>query len=173
MADEIINKVAQSPIITIDMKNYYPSKTEYEMLDIAHFLYEKLILKEKLFRQALKELDYTIFKDKYVGIYCSEDVIIPQWAYMLACVHLYPYASQIYFADEEALIQKILIDKIQKIDLQIYKDKPVVIKGCSDVKINMDVYLELIKKLMPIARSIMYGEPCSTVPLFKKSLKNE
>ncbi|MCX7729559.1 MAG: DUF2480 family protein, partial [Bacteroidia bacterium] len=165
MADSIINKVAQSSLIIIDLKDFYPRPDEYLMFDIADFLYEKLILKEKDFRQALKNIDYSKFQDKYVGVFCSEDVIIPQWAYLLATVHLQPYAKKIFYSNTENLIQNILRDKVENLELDSYIDKPLVIKGCSDVKIDVDGYLLLVQKLMKVAKSIMYGEPCSTVPL--------
>lgn len=169
MENSILNRVAQSSIISIDLKEFYPKKDEYEIFDIADFLFERLILKEKDFRQKLKELDYSKFQNKYVSIFCSEDVIIPQWAYLLACIHLKPYAKIFFFGDERALIQKILMDKVQNMDMDKMKDKPVVIKGCADVQIDIEVYMFLTDKLMEVAKSIMYGEPCSNVPLYKKS----
>ncbi len=168
MPDEIINKVAQSPLITIDLKEFYPQKEEYLTFDMADFLYEKLVLKEKNFRQSLRDINYSIYKDKYVGIFCSVDAIIPQWAYLLAAIHLKPHAKKVFYTDEKNLIQKILIDKIHAINIEPYKDKPIVIKGCSDVYISIEVYVELTNKLIDVAKSMMYGEPCSTVPLFKK-----
>mgnify|MGYP005843428895 CR=1 FL=1 len=168
MDKPIINKVAQSPIISIDLRDFYPEKNEYELLDIADFLYERLILKEKDFRQALKTLDYTRFQNKYTGIFCSEEVIIPQWAYLLIITHLTPYTTKIFYGNEKQLIQKIMWHKVQNLNTEIYQNKPVVIKGCSNVEIHIEVYMHLTQKLMPIARSIMYGEPCSNVPLFKR-----
>ncbi|GIV29447.1 MAG: hypothetical protein KatS3mg028_0513 [Bacteroidia bacterium] len=168
MNGEIINKVAQSPLITIDLKDFYPKPDEYTSFDLAGFLFEKLVLKEKDFRQALKDWDYSKYQNKYVCVFCSEDVIIPQWAYLLAAVHLYPYAKRIFYGNENEMVQKIICDKIATMNSEQFKDKPVVIKGCSDVKINMEAYVLLVQKLMPVAKSIMYGEPCSTVPLFKK-----
>lgn len=164
----IVNKVAQSPLITIDIKDFYPEKSEYEIYDIANYLYERLILKEKNFRQQLKEIDYSFYKNKYLGVYCSEDAIIPQWAYLLVVTHFQPFVKKIFFANEKKLIQNILIDKINALSLENFKDKPIVIKGCSDKEIEIEVYMELTSRLMPVAKSIMYGEPCSTVPLFKR-----
>ncbi|GAB4209858.1 MAG: DUF2480 family protein [Bacteroidia bacterium] len=168
MSGEIINKVAQSPLITIDLKDFYPKPDEYALFDLADFLYERLVLKEKDFRQALKDLDYSKYQNKYICIFCSEDVIIPQWAYLLAAVHLYPYARKIFYGNENEMIQKIIHDKINEMNVEPFKDRPIVIKGCSDVKIEMDAYVLIVQKLMSVAKSIMYGEPCSTVPLFKK-----
>lgn len=168
MEDAIINKVAQSPLITIDLKDFYPKESEYQLFDIADYLYERLILKEKDFRQALQSLDIEKYQNKYVGIYCSEDVIIPQWSYLLVVARLHSVAKNIFFGNKENLIQKIILDKIQNLNVSLYKDKPVVIKGCSDVKIEIEAYIILVNQLMKVAKSIMYGEPCSTVPLFKR-----
>lgn len=168
MSEEIVNKVAKSPIISIDLSEFYPTKQEYEIFDIAHYLYEGLILREKDFRQSLKSINYEIYQDKYVSIYCSADAIIPQWAYLLAHIHIFPYAKKIYYGSEEALVQNILLDKVQNLDPEQYRDKPIVIKGCSSVKIDMNIYLQLCNKLLPFAKSIMFGEPCSTVPLYKR-----
>lgn len=168
MENTIRNRVAESSIITIDIKEFYPKSNEYVVFDMADFLFERLILKEKDFRQKLKDLDYGIYQNKYAGIYCSEDVIIPQWAYLLAAVHLYPFAKKIFYADKKRLVQEILKDKIITMDLEYTRDKPVVIKGCSDVDIDIEVYILLVNRLMQTAKSIMYGEPCSNVPLFKR-----
>lgn len=168
MEDTIINKVAQSPLITIDFKDFYPKESEYQLFDIADYLFERLILKEKDFRQALQSLDIEKYQDKYVGIHCSEDVIIPQWSYLLVVARLHSVAKNIFFGNKENLIQKIILDKIQNLNVSLYKDKPVVIKGCSDVKIEIEAYIILVNQLMKVAKSIMYGEPCSTVPLFKR-----
>lgn len=173
MDKEIVNKVAKSPIVTIDLKDFYPSESEFKIFDIADFLFEKLILKEKDYRTALKNLDYSQYQNKYVGITCSEDVIIPQWAYLLAEIHLFPYAKKIFFADKKSIIQKIILDKIENTDVEKFRDRPVVIKGCSDVDISIDAYITITYKLMNVAKSIMYGEPCSNVPLFKKSILNK
>lgn len=168
MPDEIVNKVAQSPIITIDIAEFYPSKQECKLFDIANYLYEGLILKEKDFRQQLKILNYEEFQDKYVSIYCSADAIIPQWAFMLAGIHLFPYAKKIYYGDEQTLIQNILLEKIKNLDINKYKDRPIVVKGCGNVKVDINIYIQLCNQLLPYVKSIMYGEPCSTVPLYKK-----
>jgi hypothetical protein len=173
MENEIINKVAQSPILTIDLKDFYPSESEFKIFDISDFLFEKLILKEKDYRVALKNLDYSQYQNKYVGINCSGDVIIPQWAYLLAEIHLFPYAKKIFFADKKSIVQKVILDKIENTDVEKYRDRPVVIKGCSDVDISIDAYIAITYKLMKVAKSIMYGEPCSNVPLFKKSILNK
>lgn len=167
MNEGVLNKVKQSGLITLDLKDYFPLKEEYVIFDIADFLFEKLILKEKDFRQALKGLDYSKYQNKYVGIYCSEDVVIPKWAYLLATVHLHPYARAIYFGNEKEVVQKILRSKIECIDINLFKDKIITIKGCSDVEVDMDIYVLLIQKLIKVARKIMYGEPCGAVPLYK------
>ncbi len=168
MEDFIVNKVAQSPLITIDLKDFYPQPREYELFDIADFLYERLILKEKDFRQKLKEIEYSNYKDKFLGVFCSEDAIVPRWAYLLVVTHFNPYVKDIFFADKKSLIECIMNEKIRALDVNLYKDKPIVIKGCSDIEIPVSTYVLLTQRLMPVAKSIMYGEPCSTVPLFKR-----
>lgn len=170
MDKEIVNKVAQSPLVSIDLKEFYPTDSEYVLIDIADYLYERLILKEKDFRQALKNIDYSKYKDKYVGIFCSEDAIIPQWAYLLFVIHLHPFAKKVFWANENELIQKIILHKIEFLNLSKYEDKPVVIKGCSDVKISIEAYMLLVDRLINVAKSVMYGEPCSTVPLYKRKV---
>lgn len=168
MSENILNRVAQSSLITIDLKDFYPSSSEYKIFDLADFLFEKLILKEKDFRAALKMKDFSEYKDKYVGIVCSEDVIIPQWAYLLAAISINKVCKKCFYADEKNLIQEIIRDKILSLNTDIFKDKPVIIKGCSEVEISLNNYVLFTNKLLHSAKSIMYGEPCSTVPLFKR-----
>ncbi len=168
MSDEIINRVAESPLVTIDLAELYPSKKEYDVFDIAPFLYESLVLKEKDYRQHLKNINYEKYQNKYVSIHCSVDAIIPQWAYLLATVHLFPFAQKIYYGDEQTLIQNILLEKIQNLDIKNYNDKPVIVKGCGNKEISMTAYIILCNKLLPVVKSLMYGEACSTVPLYKK-----
>ncbi len=168
MEDVIVNKVAQSPLITIDLKDFYPQPAEYALFDMADFLYERLVLKEKDFRQKLKEIEYLNYKDKFLGVFCSEDAVVPRWAYLLVVTHFYPYVKNIFFTDKKHLIECIMNEKISALDVAPYKDKLIVIKGCSDIEIPVSAYVLLTQRLMPVAKSIMYGEPCSTVPLFKR-----
>ena len=166
---EIINKVALSPIVTIDLEKLY-QPGERILYDIKDNLYEGIILREKDFRQFLKLNDWSKYKDKHVAIYCSVDAIIPTWAYMLLSVILEPYARTIVFGDLEDLEAEFFRRAIQKIDPSVYIDKKVVIKGCSKVNVPVSAYVELTKHLKPYVFSIMYGEPCSTVPVYKKTI---
>jgi hypothetical protein len=168
MNDPIINKVATSGLVTIDPATYYP-RDETAIFDLKDYLFMGLILKEKDFREALKNLDLTPYHGKYVAITCSADAIIPVWAYMLAASYLQPVARDIIMGDEKELHRSIFLKNLAAIDLTAFEDKKVVVKGCGDTPIGDFVYLELTKLLRPVARSIMYGEPCSTVPVYKKN----
>lgn len=169
MENEIINKVAESGLITIDLEEYYP-KGERVVLDIKNLLYQGLILKEKDFREFIKNEDWNKYKDKYVALICSADAIVPTWAYMLLAAHLEPFAKKIVFGDLETL-ETVLYNKIlSEINLSNYKDARVIIKGCGDLPVPKAAYVEITNLLRPFAKSIMYGEPCSTVPLYKKKL---
>jgi len=167
MSEDFINKVAESGIITLDLEDYYP-KGPTALFDMKDHLFMGLILKEKDFREALKNLDLTPYQDKKVAITCSADAIIPMWAYMLAASYLQPVAKDLYFGNEEFLINTLFLKNIDGINAAEYLDKRVVIKGCGDLSISAVAYVEITKKLRPVAKSIMYGEPCSTVPIYKK-----
>jgi hypothetical protein len=133
------------------------------------YLFMGLILKEKDFRQSLKDLDRSVFENKIVAITCSVDAVIPMWAYMLVASALQPVANEIVFGDEARAKKEILLRNIQTgIDVQSLSDKRIVIKGCGEIAIPEEAYIEVTKLLRPVAKSIMYGEPCSTVPVFKK-----
>jgi len=164
---ELINKVAQSGIITIDLEAYYP-KEEIVSFDLKDYLFMGLILKEKEFREALKSIDLSLFKDKIAAIHCSADAIIPVWAYMLIASTLQPVSKEVIMGDKEAVLKIKLLDNIKKIENNEYKDKRVVIKGCGDLPIPPEAYMQLTAQLLPFTKSIMYGEPCSTVPVYKK-----
>jgi len=165
--EEIINRVAESSIITLDLEQFYP-KGEVAVFDMKDHLFMGLILKEKDFRAALQTLDWEQYRDKNVALTCSADAIIPVWAYMLVASYLQPIAREIIFGDEATLIQTIILRKIAALDANEYTDKRVVIKGCGEIKIPDAAYMEVTAKLRPVAKSIMYGEPCSTVPIYKK-----
>jgi len=167
MEDVIVNKVAQSGLITLDLEKFYP-EGETAVFDMKDHLFMGLILKEKDFRAALKNLDWNIYKNKNVCITCSVDAVIPVWAYMLVASYLQPVANEIFFGNKEALISGILQKNIDKIDTASFTDKRIVLKGCGDIKIPDSAYLAMTAKLRPVAKSIMYGEPCSTVPVYKK-----
>lgn len=167
MEDVIINKVAQSGIVVLDIENYFPSE-ETVLFDLRDYLIMGLILKEKEYREALKIADWKKFEGKNVAIICSADAIVPLWAYMLAVTYLQDVATNMVFGDETELIQTLLIQNLRKIDIKEFEGKRVVVKGCGDKKIPEAAYVEITKILHPVAKSIMYGEPCSTVPVFKR-----
>ena len=167
MSDEIINKVTASGLITLDLEEYYP-KEEIAVFDLKPHLFMELIVKEKDFRAALQQIDWTIYQHKVVAVTCSADAIIPMWAYMLVATYLQPVAKDIIFGNEQTAKQQIFIQNIAAIPATDYTDQRVVVKGCGDIPIGEFAYLEITKKLRPVAKSIMYGEPCSTVPIFKK-----
>ena len=166
MSDEIINKVANSGLITIDLEEFYP-KGERIVFDIKPLLFHELILKEKDFREFIKQEDWTKYKDKFVAIICTADAIVPTWAYMLLSIALEPHAKKIIFGTLETLESIAFHDMLKNINYSEYKDKRVVIKGCGDLPVTTNAYVELVNGLKPYAKSIMYGEPCSTVPLYK------
>lgn len=165
--EEIVNKIAQSGLITFDLEKYYPQQ-EMVIFDLKDFLFMELILKEKDYREKLKNLDWSIYQNKTVGVTCSAVAIIPMWAYMLAVTYLQPVADEVIFADEAQLFNFLFLRNMSAIDPKDFEDKRVVIKGCGDKKIPEAAYVEITKILLPVAKSIMYGEACSTVPLFKK-----
>ena len=163
----LVNRVSESGLITINLENYLP-KGDIINFDIKDYLFMELILKEKDFREALKAYDWTQLQDKNLLIFCSTDAIIPTWAYMLVSVNASPYASNIYFGNEESFASYYVLRELDKIDYKQYEQQRVVIKGCSDKPVPSSAYVELTRKLQPYAQSIMFGEPCSTVPIFKR-----
>lgn len=167
MNEPIINKVAESGLITLDLEEFYP-KEEFILFDLKPHLFMELILKEKDFRQALQQLDWTIYTDKIVAVTCSADAVIPVWAYMLVASYLQPIAKEVIFGDLDTAKKQVFLQKIASIDSNEYSDKRIVVKGCGELPIGEYAYLEITKILRPVAKSIMYGEPCSTVPVFKK-----
>jgi hypothetical protein len=167
MDDEIINKVAQSALTTIDLETYYPVE-KVITFDLKPLLFMEMIIKEKDFRAALQNSDWNVYQDKPVTVTCSADAIIPMWAYMLVASYLQPVASDVFFGTAEEASRQIFQKNIENIDINEFAEKRVVIKGCGDLDIGPSAYLAITKKLRPVVRSIMYGEPCSTVPIFKK-----
>lgn len=161
------NKVAESGIITLNLEDYYP-KEETAVFDLKEYLFMELILKEKDFREALKNLDLAPYQNKNVALTCTADAIIPMWAYMLVASYLQPVAKAIVFGNEEVLKQTIFLKNLQTINTADYTDKRVVIKGCGELPVTESAYVEITNLLRPVAKSIMYGEPCSTVPIYKK-----
>ena len=167
MAEPFINKVAESGLITLDPEKYY-ARQETAMFDLKDFLFMGMILKEKDYREKLKTYDWEPFRDKSVGVYCSADAIIPVWAYMLAATYLEPVAKDVIMGDGKELHKQLFLKNLSAINASEFTDKRVVIKGCGETPIADFVYMELTRMLRPVAKSIMYGEPCSTVPVYKK-----
>jgi len=167
MAELFNNKVAESGILSIDLASLLPSN-EIIVFDIKPYLFMELILKEKEFRAALLSIDWAIYQDKLVGIICSADAIIPMWANMLIVSALNPFAKAVYFGDENKVREQLLLENINSLNVNEYKDQRVVIKGCGDTPVGESAYIAITQKLRPVVKSIMYGEPCSTVPVYKK-----
>ena len=167
MAELFNNKVAESGILSIDLASLLPSN-EIIVFDIKPYLYMELILKEKEFRAALLTTDWTVYQDKIVGIICSADAIIPMWANMLFVSALNPFAKAVYFGDENKVREQLVLENIGSLNINEYNDQRVVIKGCGDTPIGESAYIAITQKLRPVVKSIMYGEPCSTVPVYKK-----
>jgi hypothetical protein len=167
MTNPIINRVAESGIITINLENWFPSEP-IVLFDLKDFLFMELILKEKEFRQSLSVLDWEFFRDKNIAIVCSTDAIIPLWAYMLTTVYLQPVAKNCYVGTPEEMRKDMFIRTIQSIDKEFYRDVRVIVKGCGDIELGAYAFVEITKLLQPVVKSLMYGEPCSTVPLYKK-----
>jgi hypothetical protein len=167
MSDEIVNKVASSGLVTLDLETYYP-KEEIIVFDLKPHLFMELILKEKDFRDTLLQYDWSLYQGKVVAVTCTADAIIPMWAYMLVASYLQPVAAAVVFGDEKTARQQLFLEKINAISLDDFNDKRVVVKGCGDLPIGEFAYMAITTRLRPVAKSIMYGEPCSTVPIFKK-----
>lgn len=167
MSEPIINKVAESNLITIDLEKYFP-RGEIKVFDLKDYLFMGMILKEKDFREALKKTDWSIYKNKNIALTCSADAIIPVWAWMLVASYLQPIAADIVMGDEKELHKKLFLKNLSAINTAEFADKKVVIKGCGDTPIDDYIYMEITRILRPVVKSIMYGEPCSTVPVFKK-----
>jgi hypothetical protein len=167
MSETFINKVAESGLISLDLAQYIPNN-EIVVFDIKPYLFMELILKEKDFRASLAAIDWTLYENKMVGIFCSTDAIIPMWANMLIVANLSPYAKSVYFGDENKTRELVLLEEIQKIDPSSFIDQRVVVKGCGDTPIGESAFIAITQKLRPVVKSMMYGEPCSTVPVYKK-----
>jgi len=167
MSEEIINRVANSKLVTIDLEDYYPDG-ERVLFDIKDWLLEGFVLREKDFRQQASEHNWKQYKDCFVALNCSSDAIIPAWAYMLLSTYLEFYAIKTVIGDINTLETSIYQDIISKLDVSEFQDKPIIIKGCSNKPIPDNAYIQLTTKLKPVAKSIMYGEACSSVPLYKR-----
>lgn len=165
--EEIINKVANSGLVTLDLEDYY-HQGERVVYDLKDNLFMGMILKEKDFREFLKGHDWAQYAGKNVAITCTEDAIIPTWAYMLLTLQLEPHANTVVYGTLNDLEEKLYFDAITRIDVEAYRGVRVVVKGCSKHPVPTAAYVELTRKLQPVVQSLMFGEPCSTVPLFKK-----
>ncbi len=166
MQNEIKNRVASSNLITIDLEELYPSGKRVK-LDISPWLVEGVILREKLFREFVKNHNWEQYKDSYLALFCSTQAILPAWAYLLISATASKVAKKVVVGDLELLETLVFSDVIEALDFTQFSGKPVIIKGCSSPKIPQNAYLLLIQKLQAVAKSIMYGEACSTVPLLK------
>ena len=167
MSEPFVNKVAESGLISLDLETWYP-KGDVAVFDMKDHLFMGLILKEKDFREALKNLDWSVYAGKNVALTCTADAIIPVWAWMLVATYLQPVAKEIVMGDEKELHKQLFLKNLSSINISEYTDKRVVIKGCGETPIGDFVYMEITKLLRPVVKSIMYGEPCSTVPVYKK-----
>ena len=168
MENEITNKIALSGIITIDLEEFYPHG-ERVLFDIKDLLFQELILREKDFREFIKNEDWSKYKNKYVALICSADAIVPTWAYMLLATQLEPYVKKVVFGNLETLDIVLYFEILGKLNINDYKEARVVIKGCGHLPVPKAAYVEIARLLRPVAKSIMYGEACSTVPLYKQT----
>ena len=171
MQKDIVNRVANSKLVTINLEDFYPEGKRV-LFDIKDWLFEGLVLREKDFRTHVTKYDWAQFKNQYVALTCSTDAIIPGWAYMLLSIQLVPYVKKVVVGNLDTLETSIYQDIISTMNVATFTDKPVIIKGCSNKPVPQNAYIMLATKLKPVAKSIMYGEACSSVPLFKKKLKN-
>jgi hypothetical protein len=170
--NEIVNRVASSSLISFNLEEYY-QPGDRVLIDIQDQLFQGLVLKEKDFRHFIRTNDWSQYQNKFVAITCSADAIVPTWAYMLLTIALEPYAKEIIFGSLEDLEIQLFRSAMKKINWLEFKDAKVVIKGCSKVNVPIAIYVEATNQLKPIASSIMFGEPCSTVPLYKRMKTNE
>jgi hypothetical protein len=165
--EEILNRVATSGIVSLDLEElYHPG--ERVLYDIKDNLFQGMILREKDFREFLKSNDWSLYRGKNVALICSEDAIVPTWAYMLLAIQLEPYANKVVFGDLNLLEDQLFSDSIQQLDPEEFRGKRVVVKGCSKFPVPISAYVNVTALLKPVVQSLMFGEPCSTVPLYKK-----
>ena len=167
MEKEIINKVDQSGLLQIDLEDLYMPGERVEV-DLKPWLFQELILKEKDFRESVKAHDWTQYNGKFVAVNCSADAIVPTWAYMIIAINLAPYTAEVVFGDLYKLEEQLYLKQLSTLDKSAYQDQRIVVKGCANRDVPVSVYVALTSMLQPIVKSIMYGEPCSTVPVFKR-----
>ena len=167
MSEDIFNKVAQSGLLTLDLEEYYP-REEIVVFDLKPLLFMEMILKEKDFRAALQGIDWAGYRDKIMSVTCTADAIIPSWAYMLIAAYAQPFAKAIVLGDRQMALREAFLNNLRAIDLSAYTDQRVVVKGCGDLSVDGFAYLEIAGRLRPVVKSMMYGEACSNVPVYKK-----
>ncbi len=167
MPDDIINRVANSKLVTVNLEDYYPEGKRV-VFDIKDWLFEGLVLREKDFRDRVKHYDWSQFKGAYIALTCSSDAIIPAWAFIVLGLALEPFAKKTVIGNLELLETTIYQEVLADLDLSEFKDRPIIIKGCSKKPVPQNAYIMLANKLKPVAQSVMYGEACSSVPLYKK-----
>ncbi len=165
------NKVAESGIMTLDLSGYVPGEGSLAEFDIKPLLFMEMILKEKDFRAALQSFDWSVYEGKHTGIMCSADAIVPVWAYMLVASYLQPFAASVHFAAQGTLRDMVITSLIAQIDPAEYVGQRVVLKGCGDVAVPEAAYVAASARLRPVVKSLMYGEPCSTVPIYKQAIR--
>jgi hypothetical protein len=167
VSEEIINKVAQSGLLNLDLEDFYP-REEIVVFDLRPLLFMEMILKEKEFRAALSAIDWTLYQDKILAVTCTADAIIPSWAYMLVAVSAEPFAKDVVFGDKQAALQQAFLTRLRSLDVHGFTDKRVIVKGCGDMSVGGFAYMEIARLLRPVVKSILYGEACSNVPVYKK-----
>lgn len=167
MEQALVNRVAGSGLVTIDLESFYP-EGEVVAFDLKDHLFMGLILKEKEFREALKSHDWSRYEGKNLAVFCSEDAIIPLWAYMLVASYAAPVVRDVFLGTPDKFVEIAFLKRLAALDPEDYAGKRLVIKGCSDKEVPAAAYLEVTRLLQPVALSIMFGEPCSTVPVYKK-----
>ena len=167
MSEEIINRVAQSGLLTLDLEDYYP-REEIVVFDLKPLLFREMILKEQEFRAGLQSIDWTGYSGKILAVTCTADSIIPAWAYMLVAVSAQPFAKDVVFGDKQAALQQAFVNNLRALDINEFTDKRVIVKGCGDLSVGGFAYMEIARLLRPVVKSILYGEACSNVPVYKK-----
>lgn len=172
METPFVNRVAESQLKTIDLEEFFP-KEEMVSFDLKDFLFQGLILKEKDYREALKNFAWENFRNKNVAVFCSTDAIIPVWAFMLAAVNLEPVAAKVFFGTKEEMTSSLYKEILSaKINPEEFRGERVIVKGCSDKPVPVSAYVDITNLLKPVVKSLMYGEPCSNVPLYKEKKIN-
>jgi hypothetical protein len=165
----IVNRIQQSGLITLDLETFIPKDEEMAAIDLKDFLFKGLILREADFRETVKKTDWSQYKDKYVALYCSADAVIPMWAYMILSAELSPYAKDLAAVNPTNAAQIFFDNRLAALDMEAFRGQRVVVKGCGDKRTSEAAYVRITQQLSKVARVVMFGEPCSTVPVFKKA----